>query len=258
MATSKTKLFEKIKFLRQIKERYDNGFQNVILTVGGTNTGKSFFNFYLYYLINKHLLHRDFDEKDFYYSVTDFAKNISSLKQRVVFYDEAGRDLDVRSWNSLFNRLMSFILQTQRVQRNFYFIILPHKRLLTQTHLVLFNYYIIVKNIIRKASRNKRNISRIVDIYNIKTQHFDIGSKRSFVLYKFNQRLTIPDFTHISKKKAYSDFPGWLEKFDKLQITKKKDIAHEIEDEAKLLEKQQELKKRKVLDQLNKQSERYM
>ena len=257
MTKSETKLFEKVKFLRQIKERYDYGFQNVLLTVGGTNTGKSFFNFYLYYIINKFLLHRDFDENDFYYSVTDFAKNISTIRQQVVFYDEAGRDLDIRSWNSLFNRLMSFILQTQRVQRNFYFIILPHKRLLTQTHLVLFNYYIIMKNLVRKVSKTKRNISRTADVYNIQTQHFDIGSRRSFVLYKFNQRLTIPDFTHLSKKKAYSDFPEWLKKFDKLQITKKKDIAHEIEDEAKLLEKQKELKKQKVLDRINKLSKRY-
>jgi len=246
------KLFKSVKLLREVEERYKCGFHTVMLTVGGTNTGKSFFNFYLYYLINKHLLHRDFDKRDFYYSVIDFAKNISRIKQRVIFYDEAGKDLDIRAWNSLFNKLMSFILQTQRVQQNFYFIILPHKRLLTQTHLVLFNYYIIVKNLMRRISRTKKGISRIADVYNIHTQHFDIGTKRSYVIYTFNQRLSIPDLAKLSKKKEYADLPEWLEKFDKLQNAKKKDIALEIEKEAKLLEKQKEIKLKKILKRLDK------
>lgn len=252
-----SKIIQKNRLLSDIKKRYELGFQNALLFTGDTNTGKTKFALIVYYLISKGILGRKrLDMKDdlFCYSISDFSKVLADIEQQCIFYDEAGVELDIGNWNSAFNRMLSHILQTQRVKRNFYFFILPHKRLITQTHWVLFNYYIIVNNELqaiydKKNEITHREIKRIAYTYKIKTQHFDFSECNHYVNYYSICRYNIPDY---SKGPEWAEFRKFVAIYEKYERERKQSIARDIEKETRVLMKRKEIQAQKTWNEAEK------
>lgn len=225
------KQFEYNEFLRRVKIRYLVGNQNIFLITGNTNSGKTVFAVLLYYLIKKGLLKQKVDLKDtkIYFNLSDFAQEISKLKNEIIFYDEAGRDLDIGEWNNIFNKTLRHILQTQRIRKNFYFIIVPHRRFISQVTLPLFNFLIVIHSIIIET-QNEIKQERIANVYDIQTQHFTTITPDYF-LFKTIARFKIPNINEIENK----DFRQLLKYFKKIEIQKKNEIAREIEEEMQML-----------------------
>lgn len=220
------KIFDNNLFLKMIETRYKLGFQNVIIITGDTNSGKTKLGLWYYYLINKYLLHKKYNQNDFFYSIKDIACKITRLKNQNIFYDEAGDELTVTRWNSIFNKWLSLILQTQRIKRNFYFIILPHIRLITHTHYPLLDFHLIVKN---KMDLEKCKLNRSVNIYNVVTKHLMINQYDEFINYKIIGNFNIPDYKISPELK---EFKNMVETFEKFEIIKKDNIAQKIQNES--------------------------
>lgn len=243
--------------LRNIKKRYDLGFQNALLFTGDTGTGKTKFALMVYYFISKGILNRKtLNMKDdlFCYSISDFSSVLTGTDRQVIFYDEAGVELDIGNWNSVFNRMLSHILQTQRVKQNFYFFILPHKRLITQTHWVLFNYYIIVQNELRNIlNKNgvvtKQDIHRLAYTYKIRTQHFDFSESSHYINYYGLGRYNIPDY---SKGDEWKEFRDFVKEYEKYENKRKQSIAQDIENQTKMIIKKKDIENEKVRAQAEK------
>lgn len=250
------KQFEENPFLRAIKQRYENGEQNVFLTVGDTNSGKTVFNIMLYWLIKKGVLNQDVSLKKnckMYFSVSDFAKDISKIDNEIIFYDEAGTELDIGEWNNLFNKTLRHILQTQRVKRNFYFILVPHKRFITNVTMPLFNYFNVINKIPQFDNTGKNTgQSREAHIYKIKTTHFKMSGFEDYFYYKKLAIFYINDILKIENK----DFKDLYNQFHKVELEKKQTLAEDIEDETKLYLMKQETKKLKIEQAYNKLKEK--
>jgi len=241
-------LFEENEFFRMLKLRYEIGDQTIFLTTGNTNSGKTVFNVLLYYLIKKGILKEKIDLKKcrMYFSIVDFAKEITKLKDEIIFYDEAGAELDIGEWNNIFNKIMRHILQTQRIQRNFYFILLPHIRYISYVLLPLFTFHIITeRKVIPK--KNGYEIERIATINKIFAQQ-QFSEMRNYYDIRLVAQLRIPDITKIRNK----DFRELYQRFHQIEIRKKKEIARKIEEEAKmylLKEKTKLMKIKRTYDQ---------
>lgn len=213
-------------FLKIIEARFNLGFQTVILITGDTNAGKTKFGLLIQYLINKGLLNKKMSMNNYYYSVIDIAKKIDELNKDTVFYDEAGDELDVRAWNNVFNKILSNILQTQRVKRNIYFIIVPHARLITHTHLVLFDFHFVIRN---KISLRKQTMERIAQVFELKTKHLMINDFEDFIDYIHLGNFNIPDYKNDKNLKEFNKF---VEKYEVFEMEKKNKIALKIKKEA--------------------------
>jgi len=243
-------LFEDNEFFKSLKMRYELGHQTIFLTTGQTNSGKTVFNIILYYLIKKGILKEKIDLKKakMFYSIVDFAKDISKIRNEIIFYDEAGTELDIGDWNSIFNKTMRHILQTQRIQKNFYFILLPHVRYISYVLLPLFTFHIVMETYTTYNKRTDRlEVQRIANIYKIIPQQ-TFSVSRDYQNIKLLLQMKVPDATTIENK----DFQELYAKFHGIEIRKKQDIAKKIEEETKdyiLKEKTKELKIRRMFEQ---------
>lgn len=220
------KAFDTNLFLKIIETRFKLGFQTVILITGDTNAGKTKFGLLVQYLINKGLLNEKMSMDSYYYSVIDIAKELDTLNKKTVFYDEAGDELDVRAWNNVFNKILSNILQTQRVKRNIYFIIVPHVRLITHTHLVLFDFHFVIRN---KISLKNTKMNRIAQIFELKTKHLMLNDFEDFIDYVHLGNFDIPDYKNDKNLKEFNKF---VEKYEVFELEKKNKIALKIKKEA--------------------------
>jgi hypothetical protein len=240
-------IFDVNPFFMDIKKRFDHKNQNAFLIVGDTNTGKTKFALMMYYFISKELLGRkklSMQDDVFCYELMDLIRVIDKLEKQNVFYDEGGRDLDVGKWNSLFNRSLSQIFQTQRIKELFYYIILPHRRHITQTHLVNFNYYIVVQN-----NFINNELTRTAECYKIKVNHFSRNSYSlmseefaNYVSYIFLCKFKIPDYN----SPYFHELSEFILEYEKYEKKRKQDIAKAIQDEAIMYEEQKEIKRQKV------------
>lgn len=221
-------LFEDNEFFKSLQLRYKIGHQTIFLTTGGTNSGKTVFNVILYYLIKKGLLKEkiDLEKCKMHYSIIDFAKNITKMQNEIIFYDEAGTELDIGSWNGIFNKTMRHILQTQRIKRNFYFILLPHIRHISYVLLPLFSFHIVMEtHISYDKDIDKPIIERIANIYKIIPQQL-FSATRDYQEIKLLLRMRVPDIRTIENK----DFQELYKKFHAIEIKKKQEIAKTIEE----------------------------
>jgi len=232
-----------MRLTTEIKKRYDNGYQTTILCCGDMNEGKTKFMLFIFFLIEKIILKKKEITIEPYFSVLDFAIKISKIKNESIFFDEVGAGgLDVRAWNSQDNKLLSHILQTQRIKRNFYYIILPHKRLMTHTHLILFDYYIIIKYNLEKQER-------IAHIYKINTRHMATNDFDDYIQFSFMEKIIIPDYMNNPQLKELKNF---MIKYEYKEHEKKQDIACKIEKEAQEL-----LLKNTIVKKLNRSLKHY-
>ena len=232
-------VFEKNLFLKIIETRFKLGFQTVILITGDTNSGKTKFGLLVQYLINKGLLKKPMSMDNYYYSVIDIAKELDNLSKDTVFYDEAGDELDMRAWNNVFNKILSNILQTQRVKRNIYFIIVPHVRLITHTHLVLFDFHFIIRN---KISLKNHTMERMAQIFELKTKHLMLNDFEDFIDYIHLGNFNIPNYKNDENLKEFNKF---VEKYEVFELEKKKKIALKIKKEAmEIYDKQNKIKRK--------------
>ena len=243
-------LFEDNEFYKGLKLRYELGHQTIFLTTGGTNSGKTVLNIILYYLIKKGILKEkiDIDKCKMFYSIIDFAKDITKIEKEIIFYDEAGTELDIGEWNGIFNKTMRHILQTQRVQRNFYFILLPHIRHISTVLLPLFNFHIVVQQqTYINPKTDEVEIQRIADVYKIFPQQ-TYSNTRDYQEMKLMLRMIIPDVRTIENK----DFQELYKKFQSIERKRKKIIAQDIETKVNdylLKEKTTDLKIKRMYEQ---------
>ena len=243
-------LFEDNEFFKALKKRYEIGNQTIFLTTGQTNSGKTVFNVILYYLIKKGILKEkiDLEKCKMFYSIVDFAKDITQMENEIIFYDEAGTELDIGEWNSIFNKTMRHILQTQRVKRNFYFVLLPHIRHISYVLLPLFSFHIVMETHTHLNKKtDKMEIIRIANIYKIIPQQ-TFSATRDYQDIKLLLRMKVPDIRKIENK----DFQGLYEKFHQIELQKKRDIAKKIEETTKaylMKEKTTELKIKRMYEQ---------
>lgn len=224
-------LFEENEFFKSLRLRYEIGNQTIFLTTGSTNSGKTVFNVILYYLIKKGVLKEkiNLDKCKMFYSIVDFAKDITKMENEIIFYDEAGTELDVGEWNSIFNKTMRHILQTQRVKRNFYFILLPHIRHISYVLLPLFSFHTVMEtHTIYNKKEDRLEVQRIANIYKIIPQQ-TFSASRDYQDIKLLLRLKVPDITKIEN----ADFQELYKKFHQIELKKKHDIAKKIEEETK-------------------------
>jgi len=228
-------IFDKSLMLMEIEARHKAGYQNTILCCGDMNDGKTKFMLLIYFLIHKVILKEDKITIQPYFEVLEFAKNIDKLESKGIFFDEAGSGgLDVRKWNSVDNKLLSYILQTQRIKKNFYYIILPHKRLITHTHLVLFDYYIIVKAFIEDDI-----VKRYAHIYKINTRHMATNDYEDYISFVLLERFEIPNYNEYEELKEFQEF---IKEYEKIELKRKQEIAQQIKKEAMQIIKDRETK----------------
>ena len=243
-------LFEDNEFFKSLKLRYEIGHQTIFLTTGGTNSGKTVFNVFLYYLIKKGILKEkiNLDNCKMHYSIIDFAKNITKVKNEIIFYDEAGTELDIGSWNGVFNKTMRHILQTQRVKRNFYFILLPHIRHISYVLLPLFTFHIVMETFtIYNKKTDKLEVERVANIYKIISRQ-TYSASRDYQDMELILRMKVPDIRKIENR----DFQELYKKFHEMELKKKNDIALKIEEETNdylLKEKTNEMKIKRMYEQ---------
>lgn len=237
------KLFENSDFYGALKLRHEIGHQTIFLITGNTNAGKTVFATIFYYLLEKGLFKREINlnENQMYFSVMDFAKHISELYDRQILYDEAGAELDIAEWNGIFNKIMKYILQTQRTHKNTFFILLPHIRYISQTLLPLFNFHIVIDLKIHKDENGKITKERIANVYKIVPQQIysEYHTYQSIILVA---SLKIPNVDEIENE----DFKELYKKFKEIEETKKRAIAHGIEEMVFDYEKKEELNKLKL------------
>lgn len=64
-------------------------------------------------------------EKNLVYSVEDFLYRLISAQRQVIIFDEAGKNLNSKDWQTSFNRAVDKAIQTQRIKENVYIFVLP-------------------------------------------------------------------------------------------------------------------------------------
>ena len=169
------KLLEVIKeynTFRYIRKELLKGNSIGVVIVGATRKGKTMSGLKIGELFDPNLSL----EYNYYTDLTEMISNIwnRDMRRQVIIYDEAGKDLDIRKWNSEFNSVFSILMQTQAYRNNLYIVIFPHQKMISSSH------YFLLDIIIEKISR------QIGIAYKVHKRYIDFNHSKPFYFIKLD------------------------------------------------------------------------
>lgn len=227
---------KKDKFLKQIYLRNYWGYQSYLQITGSTNSGKTYLGNWIYWVLTHGMYKQKPTLDDFFFSIEDLSKQISTIKMRCVRNNEAGKR--GRNWNDKANELWSKVLQQQRINRNVYIDDLPHRKENSGIMNIHINYLITIDNHI--CNYLKKDVpGDEIDIDNI--ENYEIIRVANVFQY-------IVDYVGFNQYSAQNYFviPKWIDSFRVPQFDKdsrcknfwafnqKEYMPYEIEGKAKL------------------------
>lgn len=117
-------------WIKYIKKRIQNNQNFLGCFIGQTGTSKSYSSI----SFKERLEEGELDESDVFMKASDFIKKLmeitedktKSYKGKVLIWDEAGKDLNAKSWQAKANRVVSVILQTFRKENLIVLFTLPY------------------------------------------------------------------------------------------------------------------------------------
>jgi hypothetical protein len=169
---------KKDKFFKMLWLRHYWGYQSYLQLTGSTNSGKTFVGNWIYWIVTHGIYKRKPTLEDFFFSVEDLSRQISTIHQRCVRNNEAGKR--GRNWNDKANELWSKILQQQRIQGNIYIDDLPHRKEVSGIMNIHINYLITLSNQVENYLKKEQKEDDI-DIENIESYQI----KRIINIFKY-------------------------------------------------------------------------
>lgn len=221
-----------------IKKRIKNNLNFLSITEGETGAGKSWSLLSIAYQIDK-----EFESRQVSFSLKEVMETINSdwfneKKWKIIIFDEAQTDISNRSWQSLTNKLMNYLLSTFRHRNIILFMTSPYSDFLDAQTMKLMHCKFEVRG---HNKREKKTLIRPKILqYNSKSKKF---YEHSLYVIK-NRRLNKLIYWHVPKPpqaliKPYElDKVAFTDRLNKSILDELNKVENKGEKEIKLTQSQ--------------------